>query len=273
MFLSRVSLRHVPAARKVLLEVMRDGVYGQHQLLWRLFSGDDQRHFLFREEVGDGRIFPAGEPWFYMLSRQQPADAEGLFQVESRRFQPRLQAGQKLDFRLRLNPTLCRQGKRHDVVMDAQHQWLQRETGQLELPTDGTKQQIKARLLDMATDADLARWREQIAAGPYQAACEGRLGRRQTLNLALKTCSDNAVRNWWQSRSENYGIRVDPTAMEINAYQQRRMPGKGKNASFSSVDLTGRLQVADPEVFMQQLQHGFGRAKAFGCGLMMIKPA
>lgn len=273
MFLSRISLRHEPEARKVLLDVMRNGVYGQHQLLWRLFPDDDERRFLFREEVGDGRIVPAGEPWFYTLSAEQPKDASGLFQIESRLFQPRLQAGQKLDFRLRINPTVCRQGKRHDVMMDAQYQWLQSECRRLDLPAEGSKQQVKSRLLDMAADADLARWREQIAEGSCRASCEERLGRQKTLNLALKTCSDNEVRSWWQGRSEEYGIRADADAVEINGYQQRRITGKGKNASFSSVELSGTIQITDPEIFLAQLQKGFGRAKAFGCGLMMIKPA
>lgn len=273
MFLSRVSLQHTPQARKALLEAAQKGVYGQHQLLWQLFSADDERRFLFREEQGDGRIAPQGEPWFYTLSPEPPKDESGLFNVESRSFQPRLTAGQKLDFRIRLNPTVCRQGKRHDVVMDAQHRWLQDECQRLELNPNGAKHAIKLRLLDMAADADLARWREQIEAGVYRDVCVDRLGRKDTLNLALRTCSENEVRCWWQSRCEEYGVSVYPAAVEVNGYQQRQMSGKGKGASFSSVELSGAIQVVNPEAFLQQLQSGFGRAKAFGCGLMMIKPA
>lgn len=273
MFLSRVSLQHAPEARKMLLDATRNGVYGQHQLLWRLFSGDEERQFLFREEQGDGRLVPSGEPWFYTLSTEQPTDSTGVFQIESRLFEPRLQVGQRLDFRLRVNPTVCRQGKRHDVVMDAQLQWLRGECECLGLSPEGSKHQLKARLLDMATDADLLRWQEQVAQGPFGAAREERLGRQRVLNLTLKTSADRAVRDWWHSRSDGYGINVDSAAIEINGYQQHAMLGKGKNAGFSSVELSGTLQILVPETFLNQLQKGFGRAKAFGCGLMMIKPA
>ncbi|WP_027855724.1 type I-E CRISPR-associated protein Cas6/Cse3/CasE [Marinobacterium litorale] len=273
MFLSRVSLQHTPEGRKALLESAQKGVYGQHQLLWRLFAGDERRQFLFREEQGDGRIVARGEPYFYLLSPQQPQDDSGLFHIESRAFQPRLSIEQKLDFRIRLNPTVCRQGRRHDVVMDAQRQWLQAECGRLDLSTEGTKKQIKSRLLDMAGDVEVARWRELIAEGVYRDESERRLGRTETLNLALKSCSDSAVRQWWQSRCEEYGIGVEPGTVEINGYQQQLMPGKGSGAAFSCLELSGTLRVTQPETFMSQLHKGFGRAKGFGCGLMMIKPA
>ena len=41
---------------------------------------------------------------------------------------------------------------------------------------------------------------------------------------------------------------------------------------FSSVDYSGVLVVNDPERFLQRLAVGFGKSRAFGCGMMMIKP-
>ena len=39
------------------------------------------------------------------------------------------------------------------------------------------------------------------------------------------------------------------------------------------LDLEGVLVVSDPDLFLQSLARGFGRAKAFGCGLMLIRRA
>ncbi|MGY6275374.1 type I-E CRISPR-associated protein Cas6/Cse3/CasE [Methylomonas sp. MgM2] len=48
---------------------------------------------------------------------------------------------------------------------------------------------------------------------------------------------------------------------------------KGQKSCFSSVDFCGELQITDPEKFRQTLFNGLGRAKAFGCGLLMVKRA
>ena len=38
-------------------------------------------------------------------------------------------------------------------------------------------------------------------------------------------------------------------------------------------DLTGEIAVTDPKAFLAKLAQGFGRAKGFGCGLMLIRRA
>lgn len=37
------------------------------------------------------------------------------------------------------------------------------------------------------------------------------------------------------------------------------------------LDLSGRIEITDPEKFLPALASGFGRAKAWGCGLMLIR--
>ncbi|MDT1894341.1 type I-E CRISPR-associated protein Cas6/Cse3/CasE, partial [Acinetobacter baumannii] len=37
-------------------------------------------------------------------------------------------------------------------------------------------------------------------------------------------------------------------------------------------DYTGMLVVNDPALFLQRLASGYGKSRAFGCGMMMIKP-
>jgi CRISPR system Cascade subunit CasE len=58
------------------------------------------------------------------------------------------------------------------------------------------------------------------------------------------------------------------------AYRQWRFRGKGGNRiSFSSIDCSGCLTVTDTARFESALMKGVGPAKAFGCGLLLIRPA
>lgn len=111
--------------------------YGQHQALWKLFDvakkdRTDRAEFLFRTE-SKNRL-----PAFYLLSQRQPLDHAGLWDIESKPYQPDIQVGNRLAFKLRVNPVVTRAGeagsrsKRHDVVMDAKRQmnWKHLPEGQ-----------------------------------------------------------------------------------------------------------------------------------------------
>jgi len=68
-----------------------------------------------------------------------------------------------------------------------------------------------------------------------------------------------------------------PLAVSVEGYttqalSDHRGPRKGQ-PQFGILDMTGTLEVADPAVFIARLGLGFGRAKAFGCGLMLIRRA
>ncbi|NVN10119.1 type I-E CRISPR-associated protein Cas6/Cse3/CasE [Nguyenibacter vanlangensis] len=51
-----------------------------------------------------------------------------------------------------------------------------------------------------------------------------------------------------------------------------RSGGRG-TASFGVVELTGELRVTAPQPLLAAIMQGFGRARAFGCGLMLIRRA
>ncbi|MCK9609141.1 MAG: type I-E CRISPR-associated protein Cas6/Cse3/CasE [Methylomonas sp.] len=50
-----------------------------------------------------------------------------------------------------------------------------------------------------------------------------------------------------------------------------KLINKGQKSGFSTIDFTGDMQIPDSEKFRQTLFNGLGRAKAFGCGLLMVK--
>lgn len=135
-WLSRVTARPDVNHRQ-LVDLGGLDPYGQHQALWKLFEvtqeeRTERAEFLFRTEKKDGL------PVFYVLSQRQPLDHVGLWDIESKPYQPNIQVGNRLAFKLRVNPVVTRAGeagsrsKRHDVVMDAKRQmnWKHLPEGQ-----------------------------------------------------------------------------------------------------------------------------------------------
>lgn len=272
MYLSRVSLNAGAEAKKELVNLLQGGVYASHQLLWRLFSEKTERHFLFRQEQGDGYGAAKGEPVFYVLSSEPPEDTSDLFHTQVKPFQPKLRVGDRLGFTLRVNPTVCRQGKRHDVLMDARITWLKTQAAELGVTSDISQRQLKEQVLDKARDQHLENWQSQIFASRYSEALESSVGRMATLDLVLNVVADNALQSWWTSRLPKLGLIADAgDPLQSSGYLQHGLARKSEKARFSSVDLTGQASVVDPEVFTKTLSEGIGRAKAFGCGLMLIR--
>lgn len=121
MVLSRLTLAPDASRQPAFWHRLGDA-YTLHQEVWRLFADDPdkERDFLYRLDLHRGR------PVLYTLSGVAPVDAERLWLVEPKPFRPELAAGDRLAFALRANPTVKRDGRRHDVVMDAK-QRFQRE--------------------------------------------------------------------------------------------------------------------------------------------------
>ena len=202
--------------------------YGQHQALWRLFDlppkearADQPVPFLFRAEQLNGL------PVFYVLSEQCPQDRQALWRIESREFTPDIRAGDRLGFKLRVNPVVSRaaekgqRGKRHDVVMDAKQRM-----GWKSLP-----------------ESD----RPSLAHLAYEAgAC------------------------WLRERQENIGVVLDEAALRVDGYRNWRRRG-GKDIALATLDFEGGMTITDTARLFEALLHGIGPAKAFGCGLLLLR--
>lgn len=88
---------------------------------------------------------------------------------------------------------------------------------------------------------------------------------------ACTQAMDDAAREWLASRAPSWGFHL-PVEPEVGAYRQHALPkDKGRPIRFSSVDYEGLLEVTDPGRLIETLAHGVGRAKAFGCGLLMLR--
>lgn len=197
-----------------------------HRVLWLLFQDvpDAVRDFLWRDE-GNGK--------YMILSARPPTDPLGLFDLDTKPFEPSLKTGDRLSFSLRANPVMARKlpqsagtpakrerGKRVDVVMDA---------------------------LKPVPRGERAKVRDEIAT--------------------------KAGSEWLAKQGQASGFKLSRPPL-VDGYAQvpveRR---KGRPAGYSVLNLSGELEVTDPAAFLSRLPKGFGSAKAFGNGLMLIRRA
>ena len=90
---------------------------------------------------------------------------------------------------------------------------------------------------------------------------------------ARMAAAARAGRAWLERQGASAGFSV--LAAAVGDYSTEVLPGyrgprKGQ-PQFGILDLSGRIEVSEPETFLAGLAKGFGRAKAFGCGLMLIR--
>lgn len=254
-YLTRARLRQdVPAValRQLLLcDDASERVAATHRLIWTLFADDPARtrDFLWRE----------AEPGlFYLLSRRPPEDAHRLFHLDPpKAFAPVLAPGDRLAFALRVNATVARpvaaagavdggsraRGERADVVMHALR----------DVPS-GERAEARRRVLDTVA----ADWlgRQGVAHG-----------------FALDGASGDADKDEPDVLDAWTVVRSAP--VRASGYRVLRISrGRGQGRlQIGVLDLEGVLTVQDPERFIAAVVHGFGRAKAFGCGLMLVRRA
>ncbi len=261
-YLSRVTLAQNPAttALKALIDPLegpaRDRLHdpergrimdAHHRLIWALFADDPDRRrdFLWRAEGGG---------CFLILSPRPPAaDGAGLFlPPEVKPFAPYLRAGDRLGFVLRANATRTQ------------------KTGQL---TGSGKE--RRRHIDLVMD------RLHPIIG-QKALPKGEVSERPALRLTLPT---DVARDWMAAQGGRYGFSIstretargpepdlDVADYSVVPLPVHMGPRKGQ-PQFGVIEMTGRLEVTDPDAFLAQIAVGFGRAKAFGCGLMLIRRA
>ena len=217
--------------------------YAEHQWLWKFFpsSADQTRDFIFRRHELEQM------PRFYVVSQRPPTAFSEAWQVQSRVYDPQLQEGQRLSFQLRANPVItktnnARKSQRHDVVMQAKKQLLA-EYG-------------------LSKEAKWADWKDES-------------NKPLLYELVQKRC---AV--WLDGVSKRNGFEIAlmdeeglQRKLQVDAYEQSKAGKRDHNIRFSAVDFSGELLVTNPELFQLALFNGLGHAKAFGCGLLLVRRA
>ncbi|MXY71202.1 MAG: type I-E CRISPR-associated protein Cas6/Cse3/CasE [Acidobacteriia bacterium] len=200
----------------------------------------DAHHRLMWSVFSDGKEHARDFLWrhigqgrFLALSRRPP-HANDLFNApETKAFSPVLRVGDRLHFTLRANAT-----KDRATVSRL----------------DKTARRGKSRRVDVVMDlmrtAHAGEKRSEIRERTAQAAAEAWMERQ------------GAAKGF----APQFTLVEDYSVIELG---RRRRQG----ATFGILDLQGEIEVVDPGVFLAALATGFGRAKAWGCGLMLIRRA
>lgn len=226
------------------------GPYEDHQWLWHRFFPAPRgtpRDFLFR------RLHAGAAARFHVISARTPCQDVPGWQVQTKHYEPRLNDGERLRFELRANPVVSRPG---EPLLGADGLPRSRATGK-RLGTAKHKvvrhdvvMDAKKRLLAERGIGRWQDWHDQDKPLLYE--------------LAREACSQ-----WLIKQGREWGFDVDLDALHVDAYTQHR--GKDGRLRFSSVDFTGELTVVAAASLVEALMRGIGPAKAFGCGLLLVR--
>lgn len=234
-YISRIKVRGdaKAAALAPLLLPSGEGERGgaMHRVMWSIHTdGPDRgRDFLWREDEGAG-----GERRYISVSARPPSDVSGLFDVETKPYEPELEEGDRLSFSLRANATRSiplpdgarGRGRRVDVVIAELH-----ATRGIEGPYGPRRDEVAARVA--------SEWMEQ------QGSKKGFRLRR-----------DRDDRPW----------------VSVDAYRILEMPRVGaRPIRLGILDLSGELVVTSPGPMVETLLRGLGHGRAFGLGLMLVR--
>lgn len=221
-----------------------DRVSNGHRLMWSLFaqdSGQGSRDFLWREDASG---------WFYVLSRRPPPNEHPLLEVDApKNFAPALREGDILRFSLRANATVSR--PKDDFR-------TQNRDAALKPSRKTAHHDVVMHAIRDLPDPERAQGRQIAIQRASRAWLEGQAARCGfVLPPALNPDDDDAF----------------PNTLRVDGYRVLRPPRQRRGAEMriGVVDFEGLLTVTEPERFLASLATGFGRAKAYGCGLMLIK--
>lgn len=78
---------------------------------------------------------------------------------------------------------------------------------------------------------------------------------------------------WLLDRANRLGFAVDEEQVVVEGYTTTTFLRKGQQVRFAQADYRGLLRVQDPDRFLQTVRQGVGRARGFGCGMMLIRRA
>jgi CRISPR system Cascade subunit CasE len=174
-------------------------------------------------------------PKFYILSHRPPTQDSVLFDVETKPFEPHLTEGDVLRFSLLANPTVSVSQPR----------------------ADGRKPRGRRHDVVMA----------ELSKIPPGSRAEAR-----------RAIIESAGRGWLERQGVASGFALDTSALTIDGYDQKVVTSHAGGSRKGQIRISllsyeGLLRVVDPAAFRDRLAKGFGRARAFGCGLMLIRRA
>ncbi|MDK2954849.1 MAG: system Cascade subunit CasE [Desulfovibrionales bacterium] len=83
------------------------------------------------------------------------------------------------------------------------------------------------------------------------------------------------VPQWLATRAQDLGLDIEEKSLLVESYQVAKFSKSrdSRPVRLGVLDLRGFATVRDPEALQSALFHGVGPAKAFGCGLLLVRRA
>ena len=236
--LSRIRLQRNPATGTLAPLLTHGASFGHN-------AGQHGHHLiwsLFADHPDRRRDFlwtRTGRDSFLTLSARPPADTHDLFEIdEPKPFTPALRPGERLRFQLHANPVISR-------------------------PHPVRRKVVKH---DVVTHT--------LHSYP-------RTERQARRNAAIR----HGGIEWLIRQGHNNGFAIDADEVEVGNYQRHKVtPTRNSAASrtqgqpphrprYATLDFEGVLRVVDPARLIRAVAQGFGSARAYGCGLMLLRRA
>lgn len=255
MYFSLIRLRRNASPKDIAALGRFDG-YQLHKIVWDFFSDgpDRKRDFLYRHETVNGW------PTFYTISERRPTDPGGLWVINGstvKPYAPKLAKGDHLAFQLRANPVQLAKKERATNEI---------ETWRKSREERGLKQK----------ETTKKRIRNDVVMEAKKCIKYKNLLNDQRPHVA--TLIQEAGMAWLKEKENEFGFYVkddkDNPSIRVDGYRQHKLfRSKGlQPVTFSTLEFNGILAVVDPKTFVEKcLFTGIGPAKAFGCGLMLVR--
>ena len=176
---------------------------------------------------------PGKPPFYYLLSSRQPVAENSLLTVESKTFAPQLHPGEFLQFTLRVNAVVTRKA------------------------SDDSKRRIRRDIIEAKVD-------EYRKGDPDRKTWP-----------APSVIHHQAVSEWLEKQGKKYDFVLQECFVSNHSFHSVSKPSDPNKRQFASVDIQGQLKLTGTTTtpFVEVLSSGFGRSKAFGCGLMLVRRA
>jgi CRISPR system Cascade subunit CasE len=191
---------------------------------------------LFQQDPEARRDFlwrEEGRGRFLVLSQRPPTDPRGLFELETKPFAPVLASGDRLAFALRANPVIAIKEAGSGEEKDRR--------------TRGKRVDVVMHELYGVPRGERAQVRDRIVA--------------------------EAGAQWLAAQGARAGFRLAGAPI-VESYTQMAIERRRRrSAGIAVLDLKGLIEITDTTAFLAKLAVGFGAAKAFGNGLMLIRRA
>ncbi len=253
-YFSRIRLKAETPDLKALASLATSDLYREHRLVWSFFPGEPNldRDFIYRREAGlrlqDGD--DRQRLGFYLVSRRPPQPDAALWETDTRDYAPQIDVGDLLEFSLRANPVSRSRKPRSEAGLDA-YERSRVDQGKL-LPKDPRRRKRD----------DVMKLTVQHLQRTFGPAWKEQFDRVELAN--------EAGRSWLEGQGRRLGFGLEEASVTAYSYDSFA-PRSGETVEVGRMDFTGLLRVADPGKFVEALYTGIGPAKAFGCGLLLVR--